>query len=239
MIIMMTNFVLVMTTVTISYVVTYTSAQYCNLESCNDRGTRKEHTLCAYTPQNKCKDGISSGLSGDEKKAIVELHNELRRKVASGQEIRGNPGPQRKLQNGKMANLKWDEEIAKIAQHWADQCQIKHDACRNTPKDYVGQNIGYKGTTMDIKNSVILIKELVKKWYDEVVNFDGRTSKFVSGKQNGKTVGHYTQIVWAETTRIGCGAVKYKTVYKNMGMNNLLLVCNYAPGGNIVGSLIY
>lgn len=34
------------------------------------------------------------GFTDAEKNRIVNIHNQMRQKVASGQETRGNPGPQ-------------------------------------------------------------------------------------------------------------------------------------------------
>lgn len=47
---------------------------------------------------------------------------------------------------------------------------------------------------------------------------------------------HYTQIVWAESTMIGCGLTKYK---ESNGWNSVYLVCNYSPSGNFQGQPIY
>jgi hypothetical protein len=49
----------------------------------------------------------------------------------------------------------------------------------------------------------------------------------VSRTGNWEDVGHYTQIVWPTTTRVGCAiASTSRTDY---------LVCRYSPAGNIDG----
>ena len=42
----------------------------------------------------ECTHFQGMGLTSEEKKRIVNLHNEFRTKVADGKEKRGNPGPQ-------------------------------------------------------------------------------------------------------------------------------------------------
>lgn len=70
-------------------------------------------------------------LTEEEKRAIIQAHNEYRQKVANGEETRGNPGPQ---PAGNIPPLQWDDELATIAQVWADQCQNGHSACDDTSK---------------------------------------------------------------------------------------------------------
>lgn len=58
-------------------------------------------------------------------------------------------------------------------------------------------------------------------------------------RPNPKT-DHYTQMVWGETTHIGCGLILGK--YDHPGKGPCYyhhLVCNYAPAGNIQGDVIY
>jgi hypothetical protein len=44
--------------------------------------------------------------------------------------------------------------------------------------------------------------------------------------------GHYTQVIWAATTKVGCGVAS--------GMNwATIIVCNFNPGGNVAGQLPY
>lgn len=54
-------------------------------------------------PSKSCTGLISSGLTDSEKKKVLDTHNQLRQKVASGNETLGNPGPQPPTEN--MPNL--------------------------------------------------------------------------------------------------------------------------------------
>ncbi|CAL4105626.1 unnamed protein product, partial [Meganyctiphanes norvegica] len=62
----------------------------------------------------------SSGVSEEDIYIILELHNLLRSKIARGEEKRGRPGPQPPAAN--MKELKWNNDLARAAQAWAQQC---------------------------------------------------------------------------------------------------------------------
>ena len=47
-------------------------------------------------PAKECGEVKCVGLTDAERKAIVNKHNELRQKIASGKEMKGKPGPQPK-----------------------------------------------------------------------------------------------------------------------------------------------
>jgi len=48
-------------------------------------------------------------------------------------------------------------------------------------------------------------------------------------------IGHYTQVVWAETTDVGCG---YIAKLDGQFIKSYM-ACNYGPGGNMRGQSIY
>ena len=59
-------------------------------------------------------------------------------------------------------------------------------------------------------------------WYAEVRGFDFRRGGF------SMETGHFTQVVWAATERVGCGVAQCN------GMD--VWVCNYDPPGNLEGA---
>merc|ERR1719334_1579413 len=163
------------------------------------------HTMNKYSYPSKdeaCASNIiERGFTQAGKDLIVKTHNELRQKVASGNETIGNQPPAT-----NMRKMKWNEELAMIAQRFADQCIFGHDKNRNICKgSYVGQNgfIDYtrKKTLEELNASV---DKAVKLWYDEVKKMDPSNLKpsVIRAKY-----GHYTQVVWADTYEVGCGIV--------------------------------
>jgi len=67
-------------------------------------------------------------------------------------------------------------------------------------------------------------KELIKMWYDEIELYDFEAGNF------DHSTGHFTQLVWASTTRVGCA----KSISEGPN-GGVYLVCNYDPAGNYLG----
>ena len=87
-------------------------------------------------------------LSEEAKQVIVDKHNELRRKIAKGEESRGVGGGQPAAAN--MRELRWNDELATIAQRWTDQCTWGHDKDRRKlDGTWVGQNAFAAGSNKE------------------------------------------------------------------------------------------
>ena len=69
--------------------------------------------------------------------------------------------------------------------------------------------------------------EMAQHWIDERRYFVNRAAPDFSTTGDYRAVGHYTQIIWARTTRVGCGFASDK--------RDDYLVCRYVPGGNVIG----
>lgn len=90
------------------------------------------------------------------------------------------------------------------------------------------------GSTENSANTQNISTESINSWYSEVKDFDNRfVSKFEFYYK--PMTGHYTQLVWADTTHVGCGMVQYK----NSNFYITLFACNYSPGGNVGDVSVY
>jgi len=210
--------------------------QYCSI-SCK----KGRHTLCLYNGDlsSRCErtkqEGLQHTVTDAEKQIILDKHNALRRKVAEGREsISSMPNA------ANMMELEWDDELAKIAQGWANQCNYSHDKCRLTSDGCysdvgVGQNIAIRGDSRSNQESDW--EEVTGAWYSEVKDYSSsNVGEFTSLKgRNGEDIGHFTQVVWANTHRVGCGYVKF---YQG-GLYRNYYVCNYARSGNMQGNPVY
>ncbi|XP_058818868.1 venom allergen 5-like isoform X2 [Topomyia yanbarensis] len=170
-------------------------------------------------------------LDTDKQVLILDLHNQLRSKIAQG--LQNYTSNQYFPQARRMATLVWSDDLAYIAAANARRCVFGHDSCRNTPQFVAaGQNIAiksYYGTTI---SDTDLIIGFVDAWYSEYA--DATPSHIASFPSGGPTIGHFTQIVSDRTTEIGCSLVSYYT----SPWINKLFVCNYALT-NIISQPVY
>uniref|UniRef100_A0A482ZDZ1 U25-Liphistoxin-Lm1h_1 n=1 Tax=Liphistius malayanus TaxID=1203467 RepID=A0A482ZDZ1_9ARAC len=189
-----------------------------------------EHTLCK-PPNTQCN-LLANTVSNDDKNLIIKLHNDFRSKVASGQETTGG-----QPKAADMKQLEWDSNLANVAQKHAEQCVYGHDCkeCRLLDGySSVGQNAYVQYST---GNMQVDWNKAVNKWYSEVVNFaSSRVPSFMP--VSGPMTGHYTQVVWGETGKIGCGFARYPT-QKPGYKTEQLYICNYAPAGNVETAPVY
>ena len=92
-------------------------------------------------------------LSDSAKQAILDKHNELRRRVAKGEETGGINAPQPGATN--MKKMVWNTELEAIAQRWSDQCTSGHDSERNKlDGTSVGQNAYWSASTVAESESI-------------------------------------------------------------------------------------
>lgn len=107
--------------------------------------------------------------------------------------------------------MEWDQSLADFASSYLDTviptCNFAHSGGPN------GENLalGYPTTLAGLQ-----------AWYDENTLYDYEAAQF------SHETGHFTQMVWVGSTRVGCAHAKCAD-------SRDYLVCEYAPRGNIIG----
>ena len=76
------------------------------------------------------------------------------------------------------------------------------------------------------------LTQMVDSWGQEERYFQNGTFPDVSNTGNWFDVGHYSQMVWRGTTRVGCAGVTGSDGYYR-------LVCRYSPPGNVIGQQVF
>lgn len=177
-------------------------------------------------------------------------HRHLRGIVASGvferdlksahDEVRSRAGLQ---------NLAWDPQLEEMATKRVEYlasngCFIQHSPVSDlfsgpARYDYVGENlykvIGMRPTGVDVADA----------WYAEIEDYTyglvgNDCTKWRCAHRDSPpcTIGHYTQMLWEESTHLGCARAKCP----NRGSSEAddetyIAICHYGPGGNRVGEI--
>ncbi|VDD84330.1 unnamed protein product [Mesocestoides corti] len=115
-----------------------------------------------------------------------------------------------------------------LAMQWASQCRWEHpDRKRYTQYEGTGQNLALRNGP---KQS---FPQMATGWYNEAVNYTYHS------RQCSHVCGHYTQMVWATTTEVGCAMQRCDSLRPEWTPPVYLMACQYAPGGNYGGEWPY
>ena len=112
--------------------------------------------------------------------------------------------------------VEWSEQVADAARSWAAKLRDRGCAFEHSPGMKYGENLAYMAPA-----GIGSPESVVDGWYREVELYDYRASRF------SFDAGHFTQVVWVSTARLGCARVECK--------NAEIWVCNYDPPGNVGG----
>ena len=129
-----------------------------------------------------------------------------------------------------------DKKLNALAQKWAEHL-LKNDMFDHSPKGNrpgIGENLASCSAYPETHfNKKCPTTDASQEWYDEVEiykNQPGSLKKPCSGDCSKCCVGHFTQLVWKESKRVGFGVAigKVGKWYKK------ITVANYSPSGNSV-----
>jgi Cysteine-rich secretory protein family len=150
----------------------------------------------------------------DIQNAILSIHNRERGEVL-------------------VSPLSWSNSLAADAQSWADHIvSLGLSASQKAPhapfdmNNPQGENLAW-GTKGWFTATIG-----AQSWADEKSNYvKGTPIPPYTPGQTGPVTGHYTQMVWKETTQIGCATAS--------DADRTYLVCRYSPPGNYEGQVPY
>ncbi|XP_060632115.2 GLIPR1-like protein 1 [Anolis sagrei] len=146
-------------------------------------------------------------------KEYVDAHNTFRRGV--------------KPSATNMLYMSFDLALARIAKAYAKKCIWDHnnnDMIHPDPKfQPFGENLWMGSASTQPFN----VTAAIELFYSETKYYD------LSAHKCTGVCGHYTQVVWASSYKVGCAATFCRKLKRDENMG--LLVCDYAPAGNYKG----
>ncbi|KAI4190533.1 MAG: hypothetical protein LQ346_004909 [Caloplaca aetnensis] len=153
------------------------------------------------------KPGPGHGKMSDDERKALNIHNKARQEAPQGF---GHP------RNA----LEWDDKLASNAQAYAQHLAnagkgLQHSDGDSRPGQ--GENLYWSkpnGSMADASQG----------WVNEVKNYSGEKI----GEGDFGSYGHYTQVIWPSTTKVGVGMAK-----DNDG--GWFVVGRYSPPGNFTG----
>ena len=133
--------------------------------------------------------------------------------------------------------LVWSQAAAAHAKQWATQQVAKCDGqswepwFKHSSGSGFGENLGASmGNMGGSWKAFKAAKQSMKGWYGEIKNWN-----FGSSSSNGGVTGHFTQMVWKSTTKVGA----YVAV-KDLGGGKkcVMYVASYDAPGNYGGQYV-
>jgi pathogenesis-related protein 1 len=131
--------------------------------------------------------------------------------------------------------LSHSPKLAKSAQAWANHLkQSRHCAMQHSkPQGRYGENLFWASPLMWSDGRKELRKvsptEVIDSWGNGKSDYDLASNACKAGA----VCGHYTQIVWRDTLKVGCGMATCGNTHEQ------IWVCHYSPAGNFVGEKPY
>jgi len=176
---------------------------------------------------------------------IVEWHNAARRNLKNckqwGAEGKLLPPPA-----GSYGMLEWADYLAESADSYASSCEMaKQGECGHFDPNpygecascnwYLPRQMTWKISKGMIENGMINTE--VSRWKygaygDANCNKQSKDGTWFWASDGWGNCGHYTQIIWEGTTKVGCA---YADCNKNSYAKKMThLVCRYDPPGNLI-----
>lgn len=137
---------------------------------------------------------------------------------------------------GVIVPIAWDNEMARIAQDWANTLAAWNPLADDVLDEMEGQHIHRNPmrTLDDPGENVSLswgrdpLVFAIEGWESEKAEYLALPpDRRIVTWENVYDIGHYTQMIWDRTTLVGCGMAS--------NGRNTYVVCNYWSPGNIVG----
>ncbi|XP_068677293.1 Golgi-associated plant pathogenesis-related protein 1-like isoform X2 [Montipora capricornis] len=125
--------------------------------------------------------------------------------------------------------LSWNETLAKKARDWAIHL-ANEDKMEHAPWSVrkAGENLYYEATSSGNHSTC---KDALEAWYSEVSIYPFEHPPNSLSDVTGGQIGHFTQVVWKSTKKLGVGIASIKRGF----WTKTYVVARYTPPGNYYG----
>jgi pathogenesis-related protein 1 len=169
--------------------------------------TKTDTNATSPAETNTTKDTkTDTNTQSAEATSVLTKHNEIRAELFTD------------------APMSWSDKISKSAQAYADILGAKGVMEHDANNKIYGENLAISSASLSYTKSTDM-------WYEEKVDYS-----YDNGCTKGKVCGHYTQIIWKNSTELGCGSSEIKTGRFEGGT---IVVCRYSPSGNYINQKPY
>ncbi|XP_053533757.1 glioma pathogenesis-related protein 1b isoform X2 [Ictalurus punctatus] len=135
-----------------------------------------------------------------------------------------------------MRSMSWDDALARGARSWARHCRASHNPVLKQEKRahpefrHVGENIW-----LGAPYSAFTVESAVNSWNKEGADYT------VGNNSCARVCGHYTQLMWATSYKLGCAVNVCSRGIENFSNHpeSTIFVCNYGDAGNMFGFTPY
>lgn len=125
--------------------------------------------------------------------------------------------------------LVWSNELAEGATAWAEELADDHECELIHSDEPYGENLfSLWSSNGDVRGTP---DDAMDWWVGEGADYDYDANAC----DDGAECGHYTQVVWENTTHLGCATTRCTD---GSGATDLF-VCRYDPPGNVIGERPY
>lgn len=156
----------------------------------------------------------AAALDQAQQQEMVSAHNKWRRAVG-------------------VPELRWTGDLAEMAQRWTDHLRRSRDCSpEHSRRSDLGENLFWASAVQwsdgRVETQRITPTKVVDSWGGEKRFYDYQSNRC----QAGKVCGHYTQVVWRDSTEVGCAMAICAD-------SSQVWVCNYRAPGNYLGKRPY
>jgi len=132
--------------------------------------------------------------------------------------------------------LSWSSELAAIAQAYAET--LAQDCMLTHSNNNLGENLAYYAGSSETPEQVVESWASEEECYTYGAFNRGDACDMTCAEQHfSNGCGHYTQIIWRDTSQVGCGVAICDQTWN--GLPQEIWVCNYQTPGNYIGQTPY